>query len=64
MFDRFIRLAQAQKALAEGRCEAALQLVADPWIREDRRARDLRSKAVAKLRQQASGRMEIGRAHV
>ncbi len=49
MFDRFIRLAKAKKALDEGRFEDAGRLCADPLIRGDRRAEDVRSAAAKAL---------------
>ncbi|MEQ1630828.1 MAG: hypothetical protein ABL997_00550, partial [Planctomycetota bacterium] len=45
MFDRFIRLAQARKALHDGRFEEAARLASDPLIAGDRRAQDLRKAA-------------------
>ena len=47
MFDRFIRLARARKALREQRFEDALQLALDPLVRSDRRAEDVRAAATA-----------------
>lgn len=49
MFDRFIRLAKAKKALDEGRFEDAGRLCADPLIRGDRRAEDIRNAAAKAL---------------
>ncbi|MBL9076471.1 MAG: hypothetical protein JNL08_03140 [Planctomycetes bacterium] len=49
MFDRFIRLAKARKALRDRRFEEVLGLCADPLIRDDRRTADLRRAAVAEL---------------
>ena len=49
MFDRFIRLAKAKKALDEGRFEEAGRLCADPLIRGDRRAEDVRTAAAKAL---------------
>ena len=66
MFDRFIRLARAKKALRERRFADALQLALDPVIRADRRAEQLRGQAVApllvRLRQHLqSGEIELAR---
>ncbi len=49
MFDRFIRLAKARKALRDGCFEDALALAADPAIRADRRAEDIRGAAAAQI---------------
>ncbi|MBL8747686.1 MAG: hypothetical protein JNK78_00895 [Planctomycetes bacterium] len=49
MFDRFIRLAKARKALRDGCFEDALALAADPAIQADRRAEDIRGAAAAQL---------------
>lgn len=49
MFDRFIRLARARKALREQRFEEALSLAGDPLIRGDRRAEQVRTAASAAL---------------
>ncbi len=54
MFDRFIRLAKARKALREQRFEEALALCVDPEIRDDRRAEQVRAAAVAALLQRAN----------
>ena len=68
MFERFIRLAKAKKALAAGRFEDAIQLTEDPWIARDRRADaggiahgDL-TKTVAELRGTVRRRMKNRRA--
>ncbi|MEI6129751.1 MAG: hypothetical protein WCR59_06775, partial [Planctomycetota bacterium] len=53
MFDRFIRLAKAKKALSEERYEQALQLADDPIVRDDRRASDIRTAAKNALLQRA-----------
>ncbi|MCR9244056.1 MAG: hypothetical protein NXI31_03430 [bacterium] len=60
MFDRFIRLARARKALQEKRFEDALQLADDPLIRRTRRAEDVRSKARAALLERADQRLDAG----
>jgi hypothetical protein len=49
MFDRFIRLARAKKALREQRFEVALRLAADPLIEADRRAEQVRAEAGSAL---------------
>ncbi|MEM7198694.1 MAG: hypothetical protein AAF628_00395 [Planctomycetota bacterium] len=46
MFDRFIRLAEARRALSEGRFERVLALVSDPILVSDRRAASLRERAL------------------
>ncbi|MBL8728814.1 MAG: hypothetical protein JNM25_10315 [Planctomycetes bacterium] len=58
MFDRFIRLAQARKALREQRFEEVLGLCADPMIRADRRAEALRREAIAALLARARRHVE------
>ncbi|MBK8096680.1 MAG: hypothetical protein IPK26_06205 [Planctomycetes bacterium] len=60
MFERFIRLAKAKKALAAGRFEDAIQLTEDPWIARDRRAEDVRTEAVASLWRRAQQRHAAG----
>jgi hypothetical protein len=60
MFDRFIRLARARKALREGRYDEALQFAADPLIRADRRAEELRSMAREHLLVRARQRLQAG----
>lgn len=60
MFDRFIRLAKARKALREQRFEEVLDLCADAVIREDRRAEDLRARAVRAVLARAGRRVEAG----
>ena len=60
MFDRFIRLARARKALREQRYEDALQLAQDPLIRADRRAEVLRREAAQQLLQRAEARLAGG----
>ena len=57
MFDRFIRLTRAKKALRERRFEDALQLALDPLIASDRRADDLRRVAGQEL--VARGRVRL-----
>ncbi len=49
MFDRFIRLARAKKALREQRYEDALQLALDPLIAADRRAEQIRQAAAKEV---------------
>jgi hypothetical protein len=60
MFDRFIRLARARKALREQRFEDALQLALDPVIRADRRADEVRAAAAQQLLARARQRLEQG----
>lgn len=60
MFDRFIRLAQAKKALREGRLEEAARLAADPLIAADRRAEEVRDEAREQLRRRGQQRLDEG----
>jgi hypothetical protein len=60
MFDRFIRLAKARKALQERRFEDALQLAADPLIMGDRRAEDVRTAARGHVLERARKRLAAG----
>lgn len=60
MFDRFIRLARARKALSEGRFEEAVQLAGDPLIRGDRRSEEVRERACDALMRRADGRLQKG----
>src|SRR5262249_10253714 len=60
MFDRFIRLARARKALREQRFEDALQLALDPVIRADRRADEVRTAAAQQLLARARQRLGQG----
>lgn len=60
MFDRFIRLARARKALQEKRFEDALQLADDPLIAGTRRAETIRDKARAALLARARERLAQG----
>jgi hypothetical protein len=60
MFDRFIRLAKARKALDEGRYEDAGRLCADPQIAGDRRAEDVRRAAARALSERARGLLQAG----
>ncbi len=60
MFDRFIRLARARRALKEGRYLDALREASDPQIVEDRRAEDVRRRAGAALVGRAERRLEAG----
>lgn len=69
MFERFIRLAKARKALRDRCYEDALALAADPMIRADRRAGDIRSIAAEQLlarakRHLAAGDVAVARAEV
>lgn len=60
MFDRFIRLARARKALREARFLDALQQASDPLIEADRRAEQIREQATEQLLQRARQRLERG----
>lgn len=60
MFDRFIRLAKATKALREERFEDALLLAQDPLIAKDRRADEVRTKARHALAERAQRRLADG----
>jgi hypothetical protein len=60
MFDRFIRLARAKKALREQRFEDALQASLDPVIAADRRAEELRRGAIDRLLARARQRLASG----
>ena len=60
MFDRFIRLARARRALKEERFLDALREASDPQIAEDRRAEDVRRRAGAALVGKAERRLEAG----
>ncbi len=60
MFDRFIRLARAKKALQEQRFEDALQLSADPLIQSERRAEVVRQAAVTALLDRARRHLASG----
>jgi hypothetical protein len=57
MFDRFVRLAQARRALRESRLEEALALASDPMIAGHRRADDLRREVCKKLVRRAGERV-------
>ena len=60
MFDRFVRLAQAKKALQRGHFEEALGLVDDPLVREHRRAEGIRRDALRGLMERAGRRADAG----
>lgn len=60
MFDRFIRLAQARKALHDGRFEEAARLADDPLIAADRRAREVRTAAQEALAKRGRERLASG----
>lgn len=62
MFERFVRMAEARRALAAGRYEEVLQLAEDPLVREHRKARDLRDRALAGLLDRARRRLRSGKA--
>lgn len=58
MFERFIRLARAKKALRDRCCEDALALASDPLIAGDRRAAQIRTAAAAHLLERAASHLE------
>lgn len=60
MFERFIRLAEAKGALRKGRFEQAIELAADPLLRAQRRAEEIRDQALAGLMQRAQRRRKGG----
>lgn len=60
MFDRFVRFAQARKALADGQFEEALRLAGDPQIREHRKALAVRARALEGLLGRAERRAAAG----
>lgn len=60
MFDRFIRLARAKKALHEQRYLDALQQASDPLIGDDRRAERIRTQATDQLVRRARARLAGG----
>tara|TARA_R110002072_G_scaffold46591_1_gene128819 strand:- start:67406 stop:70096 length:2691 start_codon:yes stop_codon:yes gene_type:complete len=60
MFDRFIRLARAKKALHEQRYLDALQQASDPLIEADRRSERVRAEATEQLIRRARSRLESG----
>jgi hypothetical protein len=60
MFDRFIRLARAKKALSEQRYLDALQQASDPLIKSDRRADRIRMEATEQLICRIRARLESG----
>src|SRR5690606_27486293 len=60
MFERFVRLAQARSALKQGRFEAALRLVEDPIVRDERRAATVRAEALEGLVARARARIAAG----
>lgn len=60
MFDRFVRLAQARRALQGGRLEEALRLTEDPLLAGHRRTDDLRAAACRALVQRAGSRVRAG----
>jgi len=60
MFDRFIRLARAKRAIKAGRYGDALRLADDPLIRDDRRAEQLRRVAQEALVDRGQARLAAG----
>ncbi len=60
MFDRFVRLTQARRALAAGRPEEALRLVSDPLVAANRRGEDVRKRALDDLVERARDRANAG----
>ncbi len=60
MFQRAVRLREAEEALARGLWEEALRLASDPRIAGHRRAREVRRKARDALLERARHRLEQG----
>src|SRR5690349_9162200 len=60
MFERFIILARARRAVQAGRWEDALQLTQQARVSADRRAEDVRSEALDGLLGRARERFEAG----
>lgn len=60
MFDRFIRLSKASRALRDERFEDALQAALDPVIAGERRAEDIRRQAADRLLARARQRLAVG----
>ena len=60
MFQRAVRLREAEEALARGLWEEALRLASDPLVASHRRAREVRRKARQALLERARHRMERG----
>ncbi|MFM1873201.1 MAG: hypothetical protein RL398_2623, partial [Planctomycetota bacterium] len=60
MFDRFIRLARAKKALGERRYEDALRQALDPGIAGERRAEEIREACRSALLERGRRRLEEG----
>ncbi|MBK8977963.1 MAG: hypothetical protein IPM29_18810 [Planctomycetes bacterium] len=60
MFDRFVRMAQARRALRERRYEEALRVAQDPLVRADRRGEEIRDAALRGLLDRARRRLQDG----
>ena len=60
MFDRFLTLARAKRALRLGQFEDVLRLLADPSVRGERRTEQIRSKALAGMERRARRRFKAG----
>ncbi len=60
MFDRFVRYAQARRALHGGRLEEALRLTEDPLLAGQRKTDELRAAACLALVRRAERRVEAG----
>ncbi len=60
MFERFVRLAQARKALKTGQFDQAIQHLGDPLVRRHRRAEEIRAQALAGLLMRAKKRAGAG----
>lgn len=60
MFDRFIRFAEARRALQKGHFEQVLRLTDDPLVRGHRRADELRDRALRELVRRARRRIDDG----
>lgn len=56
MFDRFVRLTQARRALTAGRLEEALRLLEDPLLADARHSEQVRTKVLSGLVARAQAR--------
>ena len=60
MFERFVRLARARKALKDGQLEHAVQLTEDPMVRALRKGEEIRHWALDQLLERARRRAAGG----
>ncbi len=60
MFDRFLIFARAKRALSQGQFEVTLRLMSEPVVAGERRAEQLREKALAGMAKRARRRLEDG----